>query len=451
MSTAADDLAPLEQTLADLLVSLRDEAGLTQQQVADHIGYARVTVATAETTHRMPGEDFWIRCDDLFGARGALRRGYAQFAAARHERARRRARGDQAKRDARIARGAASSTRLPAAWAAASDTGAPRPADTIDRPAGGYEDDVDRAWSAGVQTRRAAGLVADEVSPITAQFRVLYHHLPATDLLPAVTGHLRLLDRLLHRASDDVRRRLASEVAETAGLAAWLCGEADDGIGMLRLYRLADDAADLSGERALAGYIHGFHAQALIERGEILHGLAEFGAARALTGRGQPTVAAWLAALHAHALASAGRRVDALAALDHAERQFHRSDSAAPAEWMYGFDTARLAAHRGGCLLRLGDPGGAGTALVEALAELPAGCVRQRAEVTLDLAGVRLLRGDAEEAARLTADAVDGFAARSSGSGLRRAAQFTAALAGAGQAAAARSVREQILAHTARS
>ncbi len=280
--------------------------------VIRQIGYARVTVATAETTHRVPGEDFWTRCDDLFDARGALRRAYAQFVAGRHERARRRARGDQAKRDARIATWPQSSTHLPTARTHVPDTDTPRPLDTTDQPARGYDDDVDRAGSAGVQTRRAAGLAA-EVSPITAQFRLLYHHLPSADMLPAVTGHLRLLDRLLHRASDDVRRRLASEVAETAGLAAWLCGEADDGIGMLRLYRLADDAADLSGERALAGYIRGFSVQTLVGRGEVLHGLAEFDAARALTGRGQPTVAAWLAALHANALASAARRADALA------------------------------------------------------------------------------------------------------------------------------------------
>jgi tetratricopeptide (TPR) repeat protein len=115
---------------------------------------------------------------------------------------------------------------------------------------------------------------------------------------------------------------------------------------------------------------------------------------------------------------------------------------------MFGFDGARLAAYRGGCLLRLGDPDEAGLALAEALAALSPGCVRRRAEVMLDLAGVRLARGDAEEAGRLAADAVDGFAARGSGSGLRRAARFAVALAEAGQVAAALSVQEQILSHS---
>jgi transcriptional regulator with XRE-family HTH domain len=43
-----DELAPFQQTLADLLAALRTEAHLTQQQVADRIGYSRATVAGAE-------------------------------------------------------------------------------------------------------------------------------------------------------------------------------------------------------------------------------------------------------------------------------------------------------------------------------------------------------------------------------------------------------------------
>jgi transcriptional regulator with XRE-family HTH domain len=441
MADLADDLAPLTQTLADLLVTLRDEAGLTQQQVADQIGYARVTVASAETSHRMPSEDFWVRCDDLFNAHGTLRRAYAQFTTARQEQARRRVRGQRAKRDARTARGAPSNAPVPT-------TVSPGMADPTGPRTSQDEEDLHRAWLSGVRSRRAPALVADQVTEITAQFRLLYHHLPPADLLPAVIGHLRLLDRLLHRAGDDIRRRLASEVAETAGLAAWLCGEADDGIGMLRLYRMADDAAELSGERALAGYIVGFHAQALICRAELGRGLAQLDAACAITGQGQPTVTAWLAALQAQALATAGRPGEALTALDAAERDFARGDTVAAAEWMYGFDAARLAAHRGACLLRLGDTEAAAAALSEALAELPASCVRRRAEVTLDLAGVRLLQRDIEDAVRLTVDAVEGFADRGSNSGLRRAAQFAGAFADAGEVAAAQSVRELILAYT---
>ena len=103
MSVPADDLAPLRQTLVDLLATLRADAGLTQKQVGERVGYARVTVATAETGHRVPGEDFWSRCDVLFGAGGVLHGAYTQFADARRERARGRARAERAGRDARLA------------------------------------------------------------------------------------------------------------------------------------------------------------------------------------------------------------------------------------------------------------------------------------------------------------------------------------------------------------
>jgi len=80
-----DDLAAFRQTLADLLATLRKEAGLTQQQVADRLGYSRATVAGAETGHRQLGEAFWAGCDDLLAPGGQLRSAYAQLAAARRE------------------------------------------------------------------------------------------------------------------------------------------------------------------------------------------------------------------------------------------------------------------------------------------------------------------------------------------------------------------------------
>ena len=49
---AADAVAPLRQTLADLLSGLRKSAGLTQQQLGNRVGYSRVTVALAVAARR---------------------------------------------------------------------------------------------------------------------------------------------------------------------------------------------------------------------------------------------------------------------------------------------------------------------------------------------------------------------------------------------------------------
>jgi Helix-turn-helix domain len=74
------ELAPCQQTLADLLAWLRRVAGLSQKQPADRLGYARSTVAGAETGHRSPGKAFWTSCDDLLAPAGQLRAAYAQLA-----------------------------------------------------------------------------------------------------------------------------------------------------------------------------------------------------------------------------------------------------------------------------------------------------------------------------------------------------------------------------------
>jgi len=443
---ASDDpVIERQRRLGQALAEWRKQAELNQAQLARRLTYDRTTVAHAERGAQIPSEEFWRACEQVLGAGGALLNLYHSLQEAKHREAAEAAARARADRRTRLA-GMAAEAPLASSWASFHCGGRGAGFDSALVPRG-Y---ASLTWLAGarVPVRPTADLVAEQVSPITAQYRLLYHHLPSTDLLCAVTGHLQLLDRLLHRAGEDVRRLLASEVAETAGLAAWLCGEAGDGVGMLGLYRLADDAAELSGERALAGYVRGFYAQMLVERGEVARGLAAFDTALVLAGRGQPRMTAWLAAVQAHALASVGRRAESLQALGWAEREFHRGEAAAAAEWMFGFDTARLAAYRGGCLLRLGDVDEAGLALGEALGALSADCVRRRAEVVLDLAGVRLARGDAEEATRLAAEAVEGFVARGSGSGLGRAERFTVALADAGHVAAARLVHEQILSHS---
>lgn len=118
MAPAADDLRPLERALGDLLAAHRAAAGITQQELARRVGYARVTVATAESGHRQPAEEFWIRCEDALGTGHDLRRAYRQLAGARERRRQESAARVQADRVAR------------ATWASgvgAPPTGARRP------------------------------------------------------------------------------------------------------------------------------------------------------------------------------------------------------------------------------------------------------------------------------------------------------------------------------------
>jgi transcriptional regulator with XRE-family HTH domain len=120
-----DDVAPLRHALADLLAGLRESAGLTQQVLADQLGYARVTVSCAETGHRLPAEGFWSRADEVLLARGELTRAYEQLAVARRERRQRLTREADVQRRARASRQRAVDGPAPAAGQAS-----PRPVGT---------------------------------------------------------------------------------------------------------------------------------------------------------------------------------------------------------------------------------------------------------------------------------------------------------------------------------
>jgi Helix-turn-helix domain len=296
MNATVDDVAPLRRALGDLLAAHRAISGLTQRELARAIGYARTTVGTAEAGHRQPARAFWVRCDDQLGAGGELLRAYEALAV-----------GQQRKRSALAAQDRAQ--RVARGWTASG----PMAAAAVP---GGSDDSFVVPLSAALAGWELTGrrrfrptrqLVEDDVDPTTRRYRSLYHQLPSVDLLPVVMGHLRLVDGLLGGAEGGTRRSLGSTVAETAGFAAWLCGDLGDRPLMLRLYRLAEDAVGESGDRALGGYIRGFHAQGMAGRGEHRQGIREAQAAVEEAGRSAaPVVRGWLGVVHATALASGG-------------------------------------------------------------------------------------------------------------------------------------------------
>jgi transcriptional regulator with XRE-family HTH domain len=64
------------------LVSLRESAGLTQEQLGRRIGFSRSVVGNAEGGHRKASGDFWHRADEALGAGGALVARHEQMQAA---------------------------------------------------------------------------------------------------------------------------------------------------------------------------------------------------------------------------------------------------------------------------------------------------------------------------------------------------------------------------------
>jgi transcriptional regulator with XRE-family HTH domain len=246
----ADDLGPARQVLADLLATLRHSAGLTQQQVAEQTGYRRATVASAENGHRVPAEEFWLRCDELLANHGELRRAYAQLVAARTERDRRARLVAAAERDARVAR-------LPSSRHAPGST---EQADLPVLPTDQLATSPVPAWSGPPARKAQRGDAADRLPGRfpTLSVEDLRHLAAALDnsryvdanlvdhlrqqvtasaaddgaagprrTLPQVLAVLAVVDRNAREAPVPVRRKLLRFGARAAEFAGWLYRDVD--------------------------------------------------------------------------------------------------------------------------------------------------------------------------------------------------------------------------------
>jgi transcriptional regulator with XRE-family HTH domain len=71
-AAAARFIETTRELLARQLTALREAAGLTQDQLADRLGFSRSTIANAEGGHRKASAEFWQRADEALDAAGAL-------------------------------------------------------------------------------------------------------------------------------------------------------------------------------------------------------------------------------------------------------------------------------------------------------------------------------------------------------------------------------------------
>jgi predicted kinase/transcriptional regulator with XRE-family HTH domain len=73
---ASSTVTGARRTLGEQLHSLRDAAGITQQRLAQVVGYSRSTVANVEAGRQQVDRSFWERCDDALNADGLLTSGF---------------------------------------------------------------------------------------------------------------------------------------------------------------------------------------------------------------------------------------------------------------------------------------------------------------------------------------------------------------------------------------
>ncbi|HEY8524691.1 MAG TPA: helix-turn-helix transcriptional regulator [Acidimicrobiales bacterium] len=287
---------------------------------------------------------------------------------------------------------------------------------------------------------------ADGLRLVTATQRRLDGTMPSRDLAEAVLAHLRVTGRAAATADDiGARARLAGALSEVAGFAGWLHWDMYDLGSARRYYDVAITSAREAGDPVLSAYMTGTLAAFAAELGDASESLALVAAANQQLGNDPPAIAvAWLSAVGALAHASASDERAALAALDRSQAAVERqADESPPWPWVFAFDSARVAAYRLACAVRLGKPHLAVRAAYDAGPMLVAP-TRQAALWRLDHADAHLQAGEVDYAFMIATDVLDASPAQQSARIVNRARALRRGYAGRNPPTAVRRFDERI-------
>ncbi|MGW5688884.1 helix-turn-helix domain-containing protein [Nonomuraea sp. NPDC003754] len=249
---------------------------------------------------------------------------------------------------------------------------------------------------------------ATTLTAVTGLQRRLEATTPARELAPGAVAHLGVARSALTRASaGPLRGDLLGAIAEAAGFAAWLHADMADAGTARTYYKIGIDAARRAEHGLLTGYMTGSLAQFELEEDPHIALLLLARARTAIGDRPPPTARAWLACLQALAYATARDGHACRRALAEAEQAVAASERAAcpPWPWVFPFTAAKLAGYRALCAVRLAQPVEALTAFSESL-NVTQPAEKQRAILILEIAAVKRMEGQFDEAFTLAATAL---------------------------------------------
>jgi tetratricopeptide (TPR) repeat protein/DNA-binding XRE family transcriptional regulator len=409
VGSSAHDLAPLRRTLGDLLAAFRTAAGFTQQRLADAVGYARVTVATAESGHRQPAVYFWTRCDDVLDTGGELGRTYRKLTAARARYKRDAIELDQADRSARVV------------TEPRTDRPIPVPIPTPGREvASGLSESENRRPAGDIQRRADLGAASSMLldTPFSEVIDYLEQHwhvlvkadnlLGPVHALGAVQELVALIERLLPNANPQWQGRLWRLGAKYSESAAWLLEDIGDQPAAARWTSRALEWAHAANDQAMVCWALFRRSQQAATDGDVARSVAlAHAAARDLDRLTAPMRAA-VVQQHAVGLALAGDERASLNRLDEALASAAPPDRAGDAARGHGsFCTASyLQMQRANCWLLLGHPDRAAPAYQVALASAPEAYHRDRGHGLARLGHALAATGEIEQAAACSSEAL---------------------------------------------
>jgi transcriptional regulator with XRE-family HTH domain/tetratricopeptide (TPR) repeat protein len=234
-----------------------------------------------------------------------------------------------------------------------------------------------------------------------------YGSTPPAELYPLVSRQMtRMKDAISRPQPLAVRRQSVALLGVLSGVGGQLALDLhrpDRAEGMFSVGRLAATEAeddDLAAWVAATQSIGPYFAQRYATAADLLAG-ADRLASRSSSLRRR----AWIAAMHARALAAAGSRDQALTALTRAHHSIQ--DATDPAHGTDFFDAPRLDGITGSVYLLLRDPRAAEEFIRRSLAHRSPADAKGRALLTLDLAAARVLETEHDEAAHLIGSALD--------------------------------------------
>lgn len=234
-----------------------------------------------------------------------------------------------------------------------------------------------------------------------------YGTTPPAELWPQVSRQMiRMKNAIAQPQPLAVRRQSVALLGVLSGVAGQLAmdlRQADRADGMFAVGRLAATEADdddLAAWVAATQSIGPFFAQQYATAAELLAD-AEHLADRASSARRR----AWIAAMHARALAADGQRRPALAALDRAHA--HITTALDQPRGTDFFDAPRLDGITGSVFLLLQEPAQAEDFIGRALGSRSPADHKGRALLTLDLAACRVIEHQDDEAGQLISTALD--------------------------------------------
>jgi transcriptional regulator with XRE-family HTH domain len=361
---------------------LRGRRSLSQEELAEAVQVARTTVSRWELGLHAPRPDELRRICGAFGVE------HADLVPVTSDEVHRR----EFLRHVAVL-GLAAGAGLDPAWSAA---------------------DIDRlTWS--VERQRVDEGTVEGMESIAQRHAELYFRLGSLEMFELVQGHVRTAMLLQQgQMPDDIRRRLAAVITEEAGRAAWHAYDLGRTAASESFYSVAERAGE-GADPAMAAYVKAYKSIVRLDAGRIREALALVEDAGEHGRAADPTMRAWIAAMEAQAAAVAQLRPRAELALRRADADLYRAAAKAPGErgqvmrinaQLFWLDHWRLSALAGAMYERLGDGKEASRRIQPALEFLPQRSPRGQSEMLLDLAGIALLRADADEAVQRARDAL---------------------------------------------